>query len=104
MGKPSKLSETQKLEVVLLLLRQQEPAAVLARRYGVSEATLYRWRDEFLEGGKAALAGDRPGRNGSASRVVALERELGERDRVIGELTVANRILKKVSGVSSSTT
>jgi transposase len=101
MGRQSNLSEAQKLEVVMLLLRQQEPAAVLARRYGISDATLYRWRDEFLAGGKAALTGERKARNGSPSRVAELEQQLGERDRVIGELTVANRILKKLSGASS---
>jgi len=41
--------------VVLTLLRRQEPASALARRYGISDATLYRWRDEFLEGGRGAL-------------------------------------------------
>jgi hypothetical protein len=29
---------------VLALLRREEPAAQLARRFGVSEQTLYRWR------------------------------------------------------------
>lgn len=101
MARQSKLSDAQKVEVVMLLLRQVEPAAVLARRYGVSDATLYRWRDEFLAAGKAALSGGRTVRNGSSQRVSELERELGERDQVIGELTVANRILKKVSGASS---
>jgi hypothetical protein len=51
-----------------------------------------------LEGGKAALAGAGGSKNGSSQRVAELEKQLGERDRVIGELTVANRILKKVSG------
>jgi hypothetical protein len=32
MGKKSKLGDSEKLEAVLMLLRQQEPAAVLARR------------------------------------------------------------------------
>jgi transposase len=101
MGKKSKVGESEKLEAVLMLLRQQEPAAVLARRYGVSDPTLYRWRDLFLEGGKAALAGEPKVLNGSSHRMAQLEKELGERDRVIGELTVANRILKKASGALS---
>ncbi|MHC4406136.1 MAG: helix-turn-helix domain-containing protein [Planctomycetota bacterium] len=29
---------------MLALLRREEPAAQLARRFGVSEQTLYRWR------------------------------------------------------------
>ena len=93
MGKKSKLSDAEKLEVVLMLLRREEPAAVLARRYGISDPTLYRWRDEFLEGGKAALANGKNATKGSSRRVAELEQELGERDRFIGELTVANRIL-----------
>jgi transposase len=97
MAKKTNLSDAEKLEAVLLLLRKQEPAAALARRYGVSEPTLYRWRDEFLEGGKAALANGKGAPAGSSRRVQELEREVTERDRVIGELTIANRVLKKVS-------
>ncbi len=97
MGKKSKLTDTEKLEVVLMLLRREEPAAVLARRYGISDATLYRWRDEFLEGGKAALANRQGLKDGSTRRLQELERELAERERVIGELTIANRVLKKAS-------
>jgi transposase-like protein len=74
---------------------------VLARRYGVSEGSLYRWRDEFLQAGKSALCGKANGKAGSSHRVADLERQLNERDLVIGELTVANRILKKVSGALS---
>ena len=97
MGKKSKLSDAEKREVVLMLLRQKEPAAALARRYSISEPTLYRWRDAFLEGGKSALAGDRQANNGASQRMKELEKELVERDRVIGELTIANRVLKKAS-------
>ena len=72
MGRKSKLSDSDKVEVVLALLRQQEPAAVLARRYGVSEGSLYRWRDEFLQGGKSALCGKANGKAGSSPRVAEL--------------------------------
>jgi transposase-like protein len=80
------------------LLRREEPAAVLARRYGVSEQSLYRWRDEFLGAGKAALAdGKSGGGDGQSKRIQELECQLANRDQVIGELTIANRIFKKVS-------
>jgi transposase-like protein len=46
-----------RVEHVLALLRKQDPATQIARRAGVSEQTLYRWRDEFVAGGKAQLAG-----------------------------------------------
>ena len=35
-----------------MLLRREEPAAKLARRFRISEQTLYRWRDDFLAGGE----------------------------------------------------
>ena len=48
MGTKSKLSVPERRKVVLSLLRREEPATMLARRYGISENTLYRWRDEFM--------------------------------------------------------
>ncbi|MCP4899099.1 MAG: helix-turn-helix domain-containing protein [bacterium] len=97
MGKRSDLSISQRREVVLMLLRREEPAAKLARRYGVSEQTLYRWRDEFLAGGEAAL-GSSKGQNDPRDRQIhQLQKELMERDQVIGELTIANRVLKKTA-------
>ena len=97
MARKSKLSVRERREVVLMLLRREEPAAALGRRYGVSEVTLYRWRDEFIQGGEAAMVNGKGAANGSSRRVQELERALAERDRVIGELTIANRILKKTA-------
>lgn len=97
MGRKLGLAVTQQVEAVLSLLRREEPGGVIARRYGISENTLYRLRERFLESGKAGLAG-RTGRGkASANREAKLERAVAERDRVIGELTIANRILKKTS-------
>jgi transposase len=97
MGRKSNLGDGQKAEAVLALLRREEPAAVLARRYGVAEGTLYSWRDKFLAGGKAALASGQGAGDPRARRVQELERALEERDRVVGELTIANRVLKKTA-------
>jgi len=97
MGKRSDLTVSQRREVVLMLLRREEPAARLARRFGVSEQTLYRWRDDFLAGGEAALSTGK-GQNGPRERENAeLKKQLSQRDQVIGELTIANRILKKTA-------
>ena len=87
-------------EAVLSLLRREEPAAAVARRVGVSEPTLYRWRDEFLAGGEAALTAKNGKADGHARRIAELEKEIERRDQVIGEYTIANRILKKVSDAS----
>jgi transposase len=47
------------------------------------------------------LAGSTRSRDNTRDRqVVELERQIENRDQVIGELTIANRILKKLSGQS----
>jgi transposase len=101
MGKRSEVPLTERRNAVLSFLRREEPGAVIARRYAVAEATLYRWRDEFLAAGEAALAGGT--RNGTSvhdRQVAELERQIESRDQVIGELTIANRVLKKLSARS----
>lgn len=95
MGKKSELGATERRDVVLMLLRREESAAVLARRYGISEQTLYRWRDDFLAAGEAALNAGKTGADPKNRRIEELQRELARRDQVIGELTIANRLLKK---------
>lgn len=93
MGRRSELSIAKQREAVLVLLRREEAAARLAHRYGVSEQTLYRWRDEFLAAGEAALA-DSSGKNSDPRerRIEELERALAQRDQVIWELAIANRV------------
>jgi transposase-like protein len=55
-GKKSTLPP-EKRAALVLRLSNEEPAAQIARRAGVSEQTLYRWREDFLNAGKQALAG-----------------------------------------------
>jgi transposase-like protein len=100
MGRKSELTVEQRTQLVLKLLSKEEPGAQIARRAGISEVTLYRWRDEFLSGGAAGLAG-RGGTDLQAKEIAKLKEQLAERDQVIGEITVANRILKKLSGQQS---
>ena len=102
MAKRCDVSIGDRREAVLSLLRREEPAAVIARRVGVSEPTLYRWRDEFLAAGEQALASKtKSGKtDGQARRIAELEKEIERRDQVIGEYTIANRILKKLSDAS----
>ena len=99
MPKKSGLTPEKRSEVVLAMLRREEPAPVLARRYGVSEQSLYRWREEFISAGKHGLAGKTPAVE-QGRELSRLQREIESRDQVIGELTIANRVLKKLSGPS----
>jgi transposase-like protein len=101
MAKKSELKVEERVEAVLALLRREEAAAVLARRYQVSEVTLYRWRDVFLESGKAGLGKpEGSAESAAARRIEQLEGELAQRAQVIGELTIANGILKKLQNRS----
>jgi len=100
MGSRSKLSVPERRQVVLSLLRREEPAAVLARRFGISENTLYRWRDDFVTAGEAALANGKGKADPRDRQIAALKKQLDERDKVVGELTIANRLLKKTADES----
>ena len=97
MGKQVAVSVPERCEAVLKLLRREEPAAQIARRLGVSEPTLYRWRDEFIAAGQSALGSGKGAGDGQQRQIKELRQELSQRDQVIGELTIANRLLKKSS-------
>lgn len=100
MPKKSPLSPEQRTQLVLRLLSKEEPAAQIARRAGIAEQTLYRWREEFLSAGQQALAGQ--GRQTEQARTVErLKAQVAEREQGIGELTIANRVLKKLSDGSN---
>ena len=99
MGRKSKLTGEQRTQLVLRLLSKEEPAVQIARRAGISEQTLYRWRDDFIKSGTQALNG-RGTETEQAKAVERLSAQVAERDQVIGELTIANRIFKKLSGDS----
>ena len=57
--RPKERSAEEKTAIVLSLLRGDATAAELCRRHGVSEDTLGKWRERFLNAGEAALAGGR---------------------------------------------
>jgi len=99
MSKRSTLGPEERAQLVLRMLSKEEPATQIARRAGISEQTLHRWRDEFVGAGKRAMNGTDADREQS-KEVARLSRHIAERDQVIGELTIANRILKKLSGES----
>lgn len=104
MAKASDLTPEQRTEIVLALLRREEPATVLARRYGISSNTLHQWKDDFIAAGTAGLSSGKRHEKDEVRRLATLEQAVSERDRVIGELTIANMILKKNGAVLSSTT
>jgi transposase len=79
-------SAGKKMDAVLRLLRG-EALETLSRELGVEAHRLAAWRDDFLEGDKEALKGQRPDRSGD-------DRALRRAEREIGQLTMENEILQ----------
>src|SRR5215218_6564418 len=79
-------SAGKKTDAVLRLLRG-EPLETLSRELGVEAHRLAAWRDDFLEGGKEGLKGQRPDRSGD-------DRALRQAERKVGQLTMENEILR----------
>ena len=93
------LTPEQRVSLVLAILRKEDSLEALSRRVNVSPNSAARWRDDFLEAGQAALGSGKVAQNLLARQVEELNEQLRGRDQVIGELTVANRILKKTGGL-----
>src|SRR5918994_200321 len=79
-------SAGKKLDAVLRLLRG-EPLETLSRELGVEAHRLAAWRDDFLEGGKEGLKGQRSDRSGD-------DRALRQAERKGGQLALENEILR----------
>ena len=79
-------SAGKKMDAVLRLLRG-EPLETLSRELGIEAHRLAAWRDDFLEGGKQRLKGQRPDRSPE-------DRQLSDAERKIGQLTMENEILR----------
>jgi transposase-like protein len=79
-------SAGKKTEAVLRLLRG-ESLEELSRELRVEAHRLAAWRDDFLEGGKEGLKGQRPDRSPD-------DRALRQAERKVGQLTMENEILR----------
>jgi transposase len=74
------------MDVVLRLLRG-ESLEELSRELKIEAHRLAAWRDDFLEGGKQGLKGQRSDRTPD-------DRALKQAERKIGELTMENEVLR----------
>ena len=102
MTRRSDLSAQQRTELVLSALRGGEPMEVLARRHGVSSNTLRKWRDDFLAAGQARLAG-KDDQAALRDQVKTLQKDLADREMIIGELIRLRRINRFLEKKSNGT-
>jgi transposase len=88
-------SAEDKIRIVLEGLRGEESIAELCRREGIAQSVYYSWSKEFLEAGKRRLAGD-TARAATSDEVKDLRRETLALKECVADLTLENRLLKKV--------
>ena len=81
-------SPQDKVRIVMEFFSTNVTAAELCRKHNMPPATFQNWKDMFLHGDKQALLN-----SGDATKSHAIEVE--NLKRIIGEITVANDILKK---------
>jgi len=89
-----KYSAEEKIRIVVEGLRGEETIAELCRREGIAESLYYNWSKEFMEAGKARLAGNTK-RQASSSEVDDLKQENEQLKQAVAELLLQNRVLKK---------
>lgn len=83
-----------KLKIVLSVISGETSQAEAARRHGVSETSIGKWKDQFLQGGKNGLE-----QSGAAAKPTGrehqLEAEVDDLTRALGEAHVQIRALKR---------
>ena len=83
-----------KEEIVMAVLSGKKSIAELARQHGVAEILIHNWRSQFVEAGRARLAGNR-----QDDGFKALEKENERLKSLLGEKELALYIAKKVRGL-----
>lgn len=92
MGRPPVIRAEQKTRIVLSVLAGEMTIAQAARTEKVSEQSIGRWKADFLEAGKTALAA---GRNGPSTRKQQLQAEVADLTQALGEAAVELGVWKK---------
>ena len=84
----------QNLTRILAALHGEQSIAQLGRHYGVREQQIYRWKAQFLEGGRQALSGAK-----APSTEQRLQSENDQLKKLLGERALEIDILKKLSSL-----
>lgn len=93
MGQQPTRSVEDKNRIVLAVLRGEISIAEAARREGVSQVSISKWRDQFLAGGQRALV--EGARHGPSGREQALAAEVEQLTSALGEAHLELRLWRK---------
>lgn len=85
----------EKATIVLEMIKGTEAVSSLCTRHGVSSTQAYRWQEQFLAGGRAALADKRI--RGGCDPVADENRRLKE---LAGQQALIIEAQKKLAGIS----
>ncbi len=92
MGKQRTTWSTEVKEaIVMSVLRGEVSTAEVARQHGVNESLVHTWKANFLDAGRARLAGER-----QDNAQAALERENDRLKRIVAEKELELDISRKV--------
>jgi transposase len=97
MARPPAHSVDFKTRVVLGVLSGELSAAEAARRHGVSETSVAKWKQQFIEAGRAGLGRERRGPSG---RELRLQAQVDELARALGEAHVRLRLAERDGGAA----
>ena len=81
-----------KLETVMEVLRGEKPIAQICRERAVTDSLVYKWRSEFLEKAPGIFEGKITSKEASDGN-----ERIAELERLVGQLTMENTLLKKGS-------
>ena len=77
-----------KARIVMEFINTSISAAELCRKHNISPTTFQDWKDKFLQGGRQTLLN-------KGDKTKSHAKEVENLKRIIGEITVANDVLKK---------
>lgn len=101
MPRPAVHSVDVKLKIVLSVLSGESTQAEAARRHGISETSIGKWKQQFLDSGRGGLEqGDKAGK--ATSREQQLLAEVDDLTRALGEAHVELRALRRGGPVAMS--
>ena len=89
-GKGTYRTREEKARIVMEVLSNSSTIAEICRKYNVASSAIYKWRDQFIAGGTAAME------HGRSTAEQSRMKEIDELKGIIGELTIANETLKKI--------
>ena len=89
-----KFSAEEKIRIVLEGLRGEESISEICRKESIHPNQYYKWSKDFMEAAKKRMLGDTV-REANTDEVKALRDENDELKKLVAELSLKNKVLKK---------